>query len=50
MMCAWLFFARLGIFIAGQYKTVWPEGMEWCGQKRWFIVSVLRMFYHFFSE
>ncbi|XP_045175515.2 putative ferric-chelate reductase 1 isoform X3 [Mercenaria mercenaria] len=38
MMFAWLFFANFGIFMARFYKTVWPEGMEWCAQKRWFIL------------
>jgi hypothetical protein len=39
MTVAWMFFAVMGIFMARFYKLVWPEGMEWCGQKRWFIVS-----------
>ncbi|XP_060590705.1 ferric-chelate reductase 1-like [Ruditapes philippinarum] len=38
MTVAWMFFAVMGIFMARFYKLVWPEGMEWCGQKRWFIV------------
>ena len=38
MTVAWMFFAVLGIFMARFYKLVWPEGMEWCEQKRWFIV------------
>ncbi|XP_045174249.2 uncharacterized protein LOC123535601 [Mercenaria mercenaria] len=38
MTVAWMFFAVFGIFMARFYKCVWPDGMEWCDQKRWFIV------------
>ncbi|WAR02272.1 FRRS1-like protein [Mya arenaria] len=37
MVLAWMLMASAGIFMARFYKEVWPEGMEWCNLKRWFV-------------
>ncbi|XP_052265958.1 uncharacterized protein LOC127868334 isoform X2 [Dreissena polymorpha] len=38
MVIAWMLLASFGIFSARFYKDVWPEGFEWCSQKRWFVI------------
>ncbi|XP_052800500.1 ferric-chelate reductase 1-like [Mya arenaria] len=43
MVLAWMLMASAGIFMARFYKEVWPEGMEWCNLKRWFVVHRICM-------
>jgi len=38
MLAAWQLLATLGIYMARFYKQAWPESMNWCDQKRWFVV------------